>query len=1078
MIRFILLILFTFFTFYGCNGSSSSSSSSDIKNTHIVFTLDAKKLHTMSSSSYKIYDTNISKEITYESYITIDDVNIAYHKNRRIYAQNSGETTLNIYYQGKKSTFTIKVFNADILYIQASSDTYSLHKNFSSSLTCKAYFDDYTSQDISYDVSWESSDESKAKIESLRLLAINSGDVKVTAKYQNQSSFFTTKILSATMDELILSEKSLSLHEKTFHQFYARAHFSDGTDEDITKDVSWNTSTPQVALIDTNALIYAKQRGKCDIQAQIGTFTSTIAVNVLKSPPTNLKIISPKDKMTLFKENNQSISSFACFNLLIDYDDGLKQLVNRGAKWKSSDITILDIDENGCYKTLKTGKVNIEASFDDMKTIVPIIIDETEIVKLELYSPISILQEGLSASLQSIAIDKNDNHYNIDNESFWHSSNQEIISVANTKENSGQILARKNGISTLRANFGSLSASIDVTVGIPAIKELRIVPDINESVPKGYKQKLKVYAYYIDGTTQELTQSVFFKSDQEHIATISNDIADNGELEALSKGTTLITASYGAVIASLILNVTEPEVVSLIIDAPQTSIQRSESMKIKAYAIYSDGTKREFTDVVTWSTYPYNIATVSNSGNFYAVNIGKVYVTARYEDISTSRAFEVIEPKIISLIIQESANRVDVGKNIYLKAYADYKDGRRDEVTTKVEWVSFDEDLASVEDNGTVTGISIGDAKIKAFYKGHTDATTITVIRSEESIKELKIVPDINESVPKDYTQKLEVYAYYIDGTKQEVTQSVIFKSTQEQVATVSNNTTNKGELKALSEGTTLISASYGAVITSFELNVTEPEVVSLIIDAPQTSIQRSESMQIKAYAIYSDGIKREYTNLVTWSTSPSYIATVNNNGNFYAQNIGRVYVTARYEGISTSRAFEVTEPKIISLIIQELGDSVDVGKSIPLKAYANYTDGRRDEVTTKVEWVSFNESVASVEDNGIVTGVSVGDARIKALYKGHSDTTTITVFKSEQSLTIESSTTTINIGDDLQLSAMLRYSDNSVENVSDLATWVSSNDAILSIDAHGLTHALSSGTATITADYHNRIDTINITVN
>ncbi len=800
MIKTFLLTLSILFTFIACN-SSSDNSKSDINNTHIVFTLDTDKLHSMSSSSYKVYDTNLSKEITDESYIYIIDTNIAYYKNRRIYAQNSGETLLNVYHKGIKSSFSLVVSDANILYIQASSDTYSLHKKFTSSLTCKAFFDDYTSQDITYDVSWLSSDEERATISSYRLKGLKPGNVDVTAKYKDKSSFFTTKILPATMDSLLLSEDTLTLHEKTFHQFYARAHFSDGTDEDITKDVTWSSNTIQVAQITTDALMYTQHYGKSNIEAKIDNFTQTVAVDVLKSPSTNLQIVLPNDKIRFFKHKDQDIPSYGCFKLLVDFDDGLKQLVSRAAKWTSSDLNTLYIDDKGCYKTLKEGNVNIEANFDNTKVTQSIHVDKTEIVSLQLYSPISSLNEGLSTSLQSRAIDKENNYYKVNSESFWHSSNQEIVSVTNTKENSGQILARKSGISTVKSVFGSLYAYIDVTVGTTALKELRIIPEISESVPKGYKQKLKVYGYFIDGSSQELTQSVFFKSTQEHIASISNNLTDKGYLEALSKGETLISASYGAITASFSLNVEDPEVVSLSIDAPQTSIQRSKSMKIKAYATYSDGTKRNFTNVVTWSTYPYSIATVSNEGNFYAVNIGKVYVTARYEDISTSRIFEVIEPKILSVIIQELANHVDVHKSINLRAYIDYNDGRRDEATRKVEWVSFNEDIASVEDNGTVTGISVGEAKIKALYQGHTDATTITVFKSEQNLTIESNSTNIN--IADDL--QLSAALRYSDNSVEYVSFSTAWSSSDTSILSVDDH----GVIHGISSGTATITANY-----------------------------------------------------------------------------------------------------------------------------------------------------------------------------------------------------------------------------------------------------------------------------
>ena len=812
MIKTFFLSLFILFAFTACDNPSGDDSKKEIQKSSIAFSLESERLHSMSSSSYRVYDTNLSKDITDRSYIAIDDVDIAYSKLGRIYAQNSGETTLHIYHKGQENTFTLKVYDAKILSIQASSNTYSLHKDFSSSLTCKAFFDDYTSQDITHDVTWSSSDESIASIISNRLYAKSSGDVNITATYKNKSSFFTTSILQATMDSLILSDKSISIHEKTFQQFSARAHFSDGTDEDITHDVSWSTTAPQIAQIDTDALMFADQFGRCSIEAKVGAFSANIAVNVLQSSPRNLKIILPKDTPRYFTEHNNSISSYGCFKLLVDFDDGLRQLLDRGVRWKSSDTALLSIDENGCYKTLNAGKLAIKAEYMDNSTQSPLHVKETEIVSLKVYSPISMLQEGLSASLESIAIDKNSQQHKVTKESFWYSSNQEIVSVENTKKDSGLVLARKTGVSTIKTHFASLSASMDIIVGSPALKALKIIPDINESVPKGYIQNLKVYAYYIDGSTQEITQSVLFASEQEQVATVSNELQTKGELKALEKGETLISASYGSVIAEFLLKVTQPEVVSLIVDAPQTVVKRSDEMKIKAYAIYTDGRKREFTDVVQWSLYPSYIATISQYGNFYALNVGRVNVTARYEDIYASESITVVEPKIISILIQERANKVDVNKSISLRLYADYEDGRRDEITHKADWSSLDSNKASVKD-GVVTGISVGDVKIKAFYKGFADALTITVFASEQN---LSIRTDNNTTLSAGEDRQFYSVLTYSDGSEENVSHIATWQSSDETIVTVSS----QGVFHAVAAGVATITSSYHNFSDTMDITV------------------------------------------------------------------------------------------------------------------------------------------------------------------------------------------------------------------------------------------------------------------
>ncbi len=71
----------------------------------------------------------------------------------------------------------------------------------------------------------------------------------------------------------------------------------------------------------------------------------------------------------------------------------------------------------------------------------------------------------------------------------------------------------------------------------------------------------------------------------------------------------------------------------------------------------------------------------------------------------------------------------------------------------------------------------------------------------------------------------------------------------------------------------------------------------------------------------------------------------------------------------------------------------------------------------------------------------------------------------------------TVTIGFSEQIFAFAHYSDGSVENITNLADWSSSNNAVVTVNNAGYITGHSNGTASITVEYRNMTKTINVVV-
>lgn len=118
-----------------------------------------------------------------------------------------------------------------------------------------------------------------------------------------------------------------------------------------------------------------------------------------------------------------------------------------------------------------------------------------------------------------------------------------------------------------------------------------------------------------------------------------------------------------------------------------------------------------------------------------------------------------------------------------------------------------------------------------------------------------------------------------------------------------------------------------------------------------------------------------------------------------------------------------------------------------------------------EITWNSDNTSVATVDDNGKVTAVSVGTARITAAHSGQSATCVITVAPIEvKHITLDRNTLNLGLNKTRTLVATIMPTNATDKTV----TWSTSDASVATVSSNGLVRGIAYGTATITATSSN----------
>jgi len=177
---------------------------------------------------------------------------------------------------------------------------------------------------------------------------------------------------------------------------------------------------------------------------------------------------------------------------------------------------------------------------------------------------------------------------------------------------------------------------------------------------------------------------------------------------------------------------------------------------------------------------------------------------------------------------------------------------------------------------------------------------------------------------------------------------------------------------------------------------------------------------------------------------------------------------TAPGEGILT--VYSVQNPEIRErfrvLVVQPVtkltstaaNPSVAVGQQLTLEVQAAPENASIKDVV----WTSDNEKTATVTQDGVVTGVARGNARIAATAQDGSKVRAninVRVVQNAEEITFTNQEATVDAGKTVQLKATVlpRNTDNKK------VTWSSSDESVATVDAQGRVKALSLGTCEIT---------------
>lgn len=507
------------------------------------------------------------------------------------------------------------------------------------------------------------------------------------------------------------------------------------------------------------------------------------------------------------------------------------------------------------------------------------------------------------------------------------------------------------------------------------------------------------------------------------------------------------------------------------------SVAAGLTQQFTATGTYSDHSTQDLTATVNWTSSSTSVATIAAGGLATSKAAGSSTISASQSGVTGTATLTVTAPNLVSIAVTPGNATIPLGVLQQFTATGTYTDGSTQDLTATATWGSTPSSVASIAATGLATARTIGNTTITATSGAISGNTSLTVAAA--SLVSLQI-PSGDVTIALNTSHQFSAVGVYNDGSRRSVTSLATWSSSQTGVATI----TTVGHAKAVSPGSTTITASLNSMTVSVTLNVTNATVTVITVAPSDRAIAPSTQQPFTAIGTFSDASTQNITADATWSSSLPAVATVSNTpgslGVASALSAGTTNISAALEGISGAAPLNVSAVTLTSITLTPATATLALGSTLALNAVGNFSDGTHQNIDVVATWTSSATNIATVNSQGTVTGVADGTVTITAQLGAVSSSASLTV-EDLTSVTIVPASASFAALTSMQLAAIGTLADGSTQDLTGSVVWTSSNaDAVtLSVvsGSKGLAAGLAAGSSTVTAEFSGQVGTSQLTV-
>jgi hypothetical protein len=441
-------------------------------------------------------------------------------------------------------TLTVGVTAAAPVSIEITPPTPSLARGRTLQLTATVRFTDDTTHDLSDQVTWLSGSEAAAMISATGLVAsIDPGTTTITAKLGTLTGTTLVTTTDAALDSIEVTPTKPSVIAGRTLQFMATGRFSDNSTQNLTTQVTWDSSDPATAELSngdgSRGLATAHQVGTAAVTATSGAITGSTLLTVTNAIVESIEVTPatasvPAGRLQAFK----ALATFSDHSVF-----DLTSLMT----W-SSDATDVAIVSNadgtkGRATALKAGRAIITAAFEAKGASATLTVTDPVLVSIDVDPRVIKVVAGSEVPYVATGRFSDSSTLDITRDVTWASSEPGVATISNAADQTkGLATTLAFGVTEITAVFGEVSGHTSLSVDSAVLVSFRVEPAM-PSLAVGGSLQFTAFGIFSDHSERDLTTEVSWLSSDAAIAPISNEEGSQGRATALAVGATTITAA-------------------------------------------------------------------------------------------------------------------------------------------------------------------------------------------------------------------------------------------------------------------------------------------------------------------------------------------------------------------------------------------------------------------------------------------------------------------------------------------------------------------------------------------------------
>lgn len=517
--------------------------------------------------------------------------------------------------------------------------------------------------------------------------------------------------------------------------------------------------------------------------------------------------------------------------------------------------------------------------------------------------------------------------------------------------------------------------------------------------------------------------------------------------------------------------VTDEEKANENITLSWNSPQTFDTVKVKWGGGYMKGYKLQTSDDGETWTDMYEV-TSGIASEYRNIRLKEAVTTShlRLQGITFGAyCFEIYEIQVYdqtnvpveSINLNYTSKKLNLDKEEDNKVELEYNIAPSNTSQTDVVWSSSNEAVAEVK-NGVVAGKSVGRADITIASKDNPNVKKTCVVYVSKELDKSKVTAVRNDkNINVNWTKVAHASSYVLSR----------YNKSTGIVNDIYEGTDTAFEDKDLTSGKYVYTVK--AIVDENDAdanlysNSVSEESEAVIIPEPVTGIEVANDYQHMGLFVGGSG-KIRYSVLpsnatntnVTFKSLNEKVAIVDANGVVTGVSEGNADIVITTEEGGFEAKCTVRVDGIDARGIERVGDkTVTMGLNQTRQLQVKITPS--DTTNKNVQWTSSNNSVATVDSNGVVISKNSGSTIITATtHNGLKTEFFIEVETPVTNITLNSNEINLNLGGTFKLDATVNPSNASNKNIK----WISANESIATVDQSGNVTADVAGTTYISA--------------